>query len=103
MEGGPYFTELDDYFSKVDESSIGTIWKLLKVQEPLNKNNAAENLEAANTAWMLSGDAGWMLSGSSKQFDSRSSSDLDTQEQQVVQSLAYSALDKWIRMYLLKP
>jgi putative transcriptional regulator len=101
--GGPYFTELDDYFSKVDESSIGTIWKLLKVQEPLNKNNAAENLEAANTAWMLSGDAGWMLSGSSKQFDSRSSSDLDTQEQQVVQSLAYSALDKWIRMYLLKP
>jgi len=101
--GGSSSTELDDHFSKVDESSIGTIWKLLKVQEPLNKKNAADNLEAANTAWMLSGDAGWMLSGSSKQFDARSGSDFDTQEQQVVQSLAYSALDKWIRMYLLKP
>ena len=101
--GGPSSVEFDDYFSKVDESSIGTIWKLLKVQEPLNKKNAAENLEAANTAWMLSGEAGWMLSGSSKQFDARSSSGMDTKEQQVVQSLAYSALDKWIRMYLLKP
>lgn len=102
-KGGPSSTELDAHFSKVEESSIGTIWKLLKVQEPLNKKNAADNLEAANTAWMLSGDAGWMLSGSSKQFDSRSTSDMDTKEQQVVQSLAYSALDKWIRMYLLKP
>jgi putative transcriptional regulator len=101
--GGPSSVEFDDYFSKVDESSIGTIWKLLRVQEPLNKKNAAENLEAANTAWMLSGEAGWMLSGSSKQFEARSSSDMDTKEQQVVQSLAYSALDKWIRMYLLKP
>ncbi len=95
--------ELDDHFCKVDESSIGTIWKLLKVQEPLNKKNAAENLEAANTAWMLSGDAGWMLSGSSKQFDGRSRTEIDTKEQQVVQQLAYSALDKWIRMYLMKP
>ena len=101
-EGSSSF-ELDDHFCKVDESSIGTIWKLLKVQEPLNTKNAADNLEAANTAWMLSGDAGWMLSGSSKQFNARDSSDMDTKEQQVVQSLAYSALDKWIRMYLLKP
>ena len=100
---GPSSMRLDDCFSKVDESSIGTIWELLKCQEPLNKKNAVENLEAANTAWMLSGDAGWMLSGSSKQFDSRTLSDMDSKEQQVVQSLAYSALDKWIRMYLLKP
>lgn len=102
-EEEPPSVELDDCFSEVDEGSIGTIWKLLKVQEPLNKKNAAENLEAANTAWMLSGDAGWMLSSSSKQFDDHRSSDMDTKEQQVVQSLAYSALDKWIRMYLLKP
>lgn len=102
-KAGRSISELDDQFTKVDEGSIGTIWKLLKVQEPLNKNNAADNLEAANTAWMLSGEAGWMLSGSSKQFDSRSNSDMDTKEQQVVQSLAFSALDKWIRMYLLKP
>lgn len=96
--------ELGDCFSKVHENSIDTIWKLLMVQEPLNQRNAAENLEAANTAWMLSGDAGWMLSGGSKQFRSRSSSfDMEAQEQQVVQSLAYSALDRWIRMYLLKP
>ncbi|VEU41275.1 unnamed protein product [Pseudo-nitzschia multistriata] len=94
--------KLDDCFSKVDENSIDTIWKLLMVQEPLNKRNAAENLEAANTAWMLSGDAGWMLSGGSKQFNSRVSSDFDKKEQQVVQSLAYSALDRWIRTYLLK-
>lgn len=102
-EEPPASVELDDCFSEVDKGSIGTIWKLLKVQEPLNKKNAAENLEAANTAWMLSGDAGWMLSSSSKQFDDHRSSDMDTKEQQVVQSLAYSALDKWIRMYLLKP
>jgi len=102
-QGGPSSMELNDYFSKVDESSIRTIWKLLKVQEPLNKNNAAENLEAANTAWMLSGDAGCILSGGSKQFDYQSGSDMDTKEQQVVQSLAHSALDRWIRMYLLKP
>jgi len=94
--------ELDN-FSEVDKSCIGTIWKLLKVQEPLNEANAVENLEAANTAWMLAGDAGWMLSGGSKQFDSRSASDMDTKEQQLLQSLAYSALDKWIRMYLLTP
>jgi putative transcriptional regulator len=99
--GEPSSMELDSYFSEVDEGSIGTIWKLLKVQEPLNKKNAAENLEAANTAWMLSGDAGWMLS-SSKQLD-RHSSDMETKEQQKVQSLAYSALDKWIRLFLLKP
>jgi len=102
-QGGPSSMELNDYFSKVDESSIRTIWKLLKVQEPLNKNNAAENLEAGNTAWMLSGDAGCILSGGSKQFDYQSGSDMDTKEQQVVQSLAHSALDRWIRMYLLKP
>lgn len=100
-DGEPSSMELDSYFSEVDEGSIGTIWKLLKVQEPLNKKNAAENLEAANTAWMLSGDAGWMLS-SSKQLD-RHSSDMETKEQQKVQSLAYSALDKWIRLFLLKP
>lgn len=99
----PSFLHLDDSFSKVDRHCIDTIWKLLMIQEPLNTKNAAENLEAANAAWMLSGEAGWMLSGGTKQFDSRSSSDMDTQEQQVVQSLAYSALDMWIRMYLLKP
>eukprot|EP00536_Pseudo-nitzschia_multiseries_P003839 jgi/Psemu1/8665/gm1.8665_g len=96
--------ELEDCFSKVDEKSIDTIWKLLMVQEPLNKKNAADNLEAANTAWMLSGDAGWMLSGGSQQFNSRSRTDtMDTKEQRVVQNLAYSALDRWIRTYLLKP
>ena len=101
--GGASSLELDDHFCKVDEKSIGIIWKLLQVQEPLNKKNAAENLEAANTAWMLSGDAGWMLSGGSRQSNARGSSDMDSKEQQVVQSLAYSALDKWIKMYLLKP
>lgn len=102
-EGEASCIELDDCFSKVDETAINIIWKLLMIQEPLNKRNAAENLEAANTAWMLSGDAGWMLSGGSEQFHSRSNSEMDTKEQQVVQSLAYSALDRWIRMYLLKP
>eukprot|EP00533_Pseudo-nitzschia_delicatissima_P009939 CAMPEP_0116086080 /NCGR_PEP_ID=MMETSP0327-20121206/4664_1 /TAXON_ID=44447 /ORGANISM="Pseudo-nitzschia delicatissima, Strain B596" /LENGTH=581 /DNA_ID=CAMNT_0003577107 /DNA_START=66 /DNA_END=1811 /DNA_ORIENTATION=- len=100
---GPSSLELDDNFSKVDESSIGTIWKLLMVQEPLNKKNAADNLEAANTAWMLSGDAGWMLSGSSKQFNERSGPEMDAKDQKVVQQIADSALDKWIRMYLMKP
>mmetsp|Transcript_21721 Transcript_21721/g.51752 ORF Transcript_21721/g.51752 Transcript_21721/m.51752 type:complete len:590 (+) Transcript_21721:76-1845(+) len=95
--------ELDKYFSKVDENSIDTIWKLLKVQEPLNENNAADNLEVANAAWMFAGDAGWMRSGASKQLDYRSASDMDMKEQQNVQSLAHSALDKWIRMYLLTP
>jgi len=100
---GSSSVKLNDHFSKVEESYIGTIWKLLKVQAPLNKKNAAENLEMANTAWMVSGEAGWMLSGSSKQFDSRNSSNMDTKERHVVQNLASSALDKWIRMYLLKP
>lgn len=101
--GGASSLELDNHFCKVDESSIGIIWKLLQVQEPLNKKNAAENLEAANTAWMLSGDAGWMLSGGSRQNNPRGASDMDSKDQQVVQRLAYSALDKWIKMYLLKP
>ena len=79
-------------------------WADIEVaNKPLNKKNAAENLEAANTAWMLSGDAGWMLSGGSRKNNPRGASDMESKDLQVVQSLACSALDKWIKMYLLKP
>jgi putative transcriptional regulator len=95
-------SELEN-FSKVDDKAMGTIWKLLKVQQPLNKKNAEENLEAANTAWMLSDDAAWIISDGSKPFDFGCRSEIDAKEREVVQSLAASALDKWIRTYLLKP
>lgn len=91
--------ELEASFTEVDKGSIPVVWKLLKAQELLNKNNAAENLEAANAAWMLSGDASWLLSGSKP----HSSPDMSTHDQQKVQSLAYSALDRWIRTFLLRP
>ena len=92
--------EIDTCFTEVDEGGIGIVWKLLLAQEPLNKKNAVENLEAANAAWMISGDAAWMFTGGSKFGHS---SDMRTMEQQHVQSLAYSALDKWIRLFLMKP
>lgn len=91
--------ELDAFFTNVDDCAINTVWKLMNAQEPLNTKNAVENLEAANAAWMLSGNASRMLSGS-KNF---SSSGWESQEQQKVQRLALSALDKWIRTFLLKP
>ncbi|KAG7363251.1 ACR COG1678 domain containing protein [Nitzschia inconspicua] len=96
----PSPVEIDTCFTKVDEGGISIVWKLLLVQEPLSNKNAAENLEAANAAWMISGDASWMFSGRSK-FGY--SSDMQTMEQQHVQSLASSALDKWIRLFLMKP
>jgi hypothetical protein len=94
---------LGAFFTNVEASAISTVWKLLKCQEPLSTKNIAENLEAANAAWMLSGDASWMLSGSANSGIGAHSSDMETEEQQVVQSLAYTALDQWIRMFLLKP
>jgi putative AlgH/UPF0301 family transcriptional regulator len=93
--------EIDAFFAEVDDGGIDIVWKLLLAQEPLNKNNAAENLEAANAAWMISGDAAWMFTGGSSKFGF--SSHMRTLEQQHVQSLAYSALDRWIRLFLLKP
>ena len=93
--------DINAYFSEVDAGAIGTVWKLLLAQEPLNKKNAVENLEAANAAWMLSGNAAWLLSGSGG-FENHSS-DMQTREQQKVQSLAYSALDRWIRLFLMQP
>jgi hypothetical protein len=87
--------EIDAFFSEVDPGAIGTVWKLLRAQEPLNKKTAVENLETANAAWMLSGDG-------SGGFENHSS-DMKTREQQNVQSLALSALDRWIRLFLMKP
>jgi putative AlgH/UPF0301 family transcriptional regulator len=92
--------EIDAFFTKVDDGGIGIVWKLLVAQEPLNKMNAVENLEAANAAWMISGDASWMFTGSSMLHHH---SGMPVMEQQHVQSLACSALDKWIRLFLMKP
>lgn len=100
MSPSPVEVEIDAFFTEVDAGGIGIVWKLLLAQEPLNKKNANENLEAANAAWMISGDASWMFTGGSKFGHS---SDMQTLEQQHVQSLAYSALDKWIRLFLMKP
>ncbi|KAL3907402.1 MAG: hypothetical protein SGILL_008891, partial [Bacillariaceae sp.] len=82
--------EIDACFSEVHDVGIDIVWKLLSSQEPLNKKNAAENLEAANAAWMIgSGNLG-------------AGSVFQTMEQQHVQSLASNALDRWIRLFLLK-
>jgi putative AlgH/UPF0301 family transcriptional regulator len=84
--------DFDECFNEIDRGAIPTVWKLLSTQEPLNKKNAAENLETANAAWLIAGDASWLLSGS------RSNA---SQEHQAVQNLANSALDRWIRTFLL--
>lgn len=89
----PSLVELDTSFSVVDASVVSSAWKLMNAQEPLNAQNAVENLEAANAAWMLS---------TSRMFSNKGQG-TQSQEQQKVQSLACSALDKWIRTFLLKP
>ena len=99
--GIPSPVEIDTCFTEVDDGGIDIVWKLLLAQEPLNKKNAAENLEAANAAWMISGDAAWMFNGGSK-FGGFGAG-MNTMEQQHLQSLAYNALDRWIRIFLLKP
>mmetsp|Transcript_4930 Transcript_4930/g.12515 ORF Transcript_4930/g.12515 Transcript_4930/m.12515 type:complete len:681 (-) Transcript_4930:42-2084(-) len=89
-------SSLDDFeecFSEIDNGAIPTVSSLLRTQEPLSKKNAAENLETANAAWMLAGDASWLLSGSKSRY---------SQEEQELQDLANTALDRWIRTFLLK-
>ena len=89
--------DLESSFTPVDIGAIPLSWKLLKSQEPLNSKNAAENLETANAAWMLAGDASWL----SSRCQQGPIQHMSTQEQQTVQRLANSALERCFKTFML--